>query len=152
MVRKAETIIGIVGGILSFLIFGLFSVTILTTDIETFENSIYSILPHNPAINDVNEAYDLMRQFSIWISIFLFLMVIVLVFATLFIFRNGKPRLAGIFYIVTALLLLIGTQGIGFPFAFLFLVSAYLSFFKRDVQDTNRENLNEGVKNDQLYN
>lgn len=135
MIRKAETIIGIIGGILSLAIFGSFSAAIIAADIETFENTVYTVLPDNQAFNSVEQSYELMRQFSNWLGIFLFLMIIVLVFATVFIFRNGKPKLAGVLYIVSALLLLIGTQGIGFPFAFLFLVSAYLSFFKKVSQD-----------------
>lgn len=135
MIRKAETVIGMVGGVLSLLIFGVFSAAILTTDVELFERTIYSALPDNPAFNDVNQAYELMRQFSTWLGIFLFLMVVALVFATLFIFKNGRPKIAGALYIVTAFLLLIGTQGIGFPLAFLFFVSAYLCFFKKPTQD-----------------
>lgn len=135
MIRKAETIIGIVGGILSLAIFGSFSVAILTVDIETFENTIYVVLPDNQAFQNVEQAYELMRQFSNWLGIFLFLVIIVLLFATVFIYKNGKPKLAGALYSISALLLLIGTQGIGFPLAFLFLVSAYLSFFKKIPQE-----------------
>lgn len=137
MIRKAETIIGIIGGVLSLIFFGAFSVTIMSTDFETFEETLYPSLPNYETFTSSEQAYDLMTEFSTWMGIFLFLMVIVLVFATLFIYRNGRPKIAGILYIVTGVLLLIGTQGIGFPFAFLFFVSAGLSFFRKIEGDKN---------------
>lgn len=137
MIRKAETIIGIIGGVLSLIFFGAFSVTIMSTDFETFEETLYPSLPNYETFTSSEQAYELMTEFSIWMGIFLFLMVIILVFATLFIYRNGRPKIAGILYIVTGVLLLIGTQGIGFPFAFLFFVSAGLSFFRKIEGDKN---------------
>ncbi|GAA0356470.1 DUF4064 domain-containing protein [Alkalibacterium iburiense] len=137
MIRKAETIIGIIGGVLSLIFFGAFSVTIMSTDFETFEETLYPSLPNYETFTSSEQAYELMTEFSTWMGIFLFLMVIVLVFATLFIYRNGRPKIAGILYIVTGVLLLIGTQGIGFPFAFLFFVSAGLSFFRKIEGDKN---------------
>lgn len=130
MIRKAETIIGLIGGGLSLLIFGLFSVVIFNMqDLADFEQGIYPLLPENEVFSNTSEALDLLRQASAWMGIFLFLMTITLVLATVFIYKNGRPKIAGVLYIFTGLLQLIGTQGIGFPIAFLFFVAAYLSFF-----------------------
>lgn len=131
MIRKTETIIGLVGGVLSLLVFGGFSATILNTELQTFEETLYPLLPDVETFSSVEESYELISQFSTWLGIFLFLMVISLVVATVLIMRNGRPKTAGIFYCMSAVFLLIGTQGIGFVFAFLFLVSAYLSFVKK---------------------
>lgn len=130
MIRKAETIIGLIGGGLSLLIFGLFSVIISNMeDVEAFESSIYPLLPESGVYSNAEEAFTLLQQASAWLGIFLFLMVISLVLATVFIYKNGRPKLAGVLYILTGIFQLVGTQGIGFPIAFLFFVSAYLSFF-----------------------
>lgn len=137
MIRKTETIIGIAGGVLSLLVFGAFSATILSTERETFENTLYPLLPYTDAFSNVEDAYELVTQFSTWLGIFLFLMVVSLVLATVFIIRNGRPKFAGTFYCISALFLLIGTQGIGFIFAFLFLVSAFLSFAKKVPDEEN---------------
>lgn len=130
LIRKAETIIGLIGGGLSLLVFGLFSVIISNIeDIKMFESDIYPLLPESDTYSNVEEAFVLLQQASTWLGIFLFIMVITLVLATIFIYKNGRPKLAGILYILTGIFQLIGTQGIGFPIAFLFFVSAYLSFF-----------------------
>ena len=139
MIRKAETIIGLIGGGLSLLVFGLFSVVIFSMeDVQAFESGIYPLLPENDVFSNEVEALDLLRQASAWMAIFLFLMTITLVVATVFIYKNGRPKIAGALYIVTGLLQLIGTQGLGFPFAFFFFVAAYLSFFwkSRDLEKT----------------
>lgn len=130
VIRKAEVIIGLVGGGLSLLIFGLFSVIIFNMeDVQAFESGIYPLLPENDAFSNVSEAFELLRQAAAWMGIFLFFMTITLVLATVFIYKNGRPKIAGTLYILTAILQLIGTQGLGFPIAFLFFIAAYLSFF-----------------------
>jgi hypothetical protein len=131
MIRKTETIIGLVGGVLSLLVFGGFSATILSTELQTFEETLYPLLPDVETFGSVDESYELISQFSAWLGIFLFLMAISLVLATVLIMRNGRPKTAGFFYCLSSVFLFIGTQGIGFVFAFLFLVSAYLSFVKK---------------------
>lgn len=139
LIRKAETIIGLIGGGLSLLIFGLFSVVIFNMeDVQAFESGIYPLLPENNAFSNATEAFELLRQASAWMGIFLFLMTITLVLATVFIYKNGRPKIAGALYILTGILQLIGTQGLGFPIAFLFFVAAYLSFFwkYRDIETT----------------
>lgn len=139
MVRKAETIIGLIGGGLSLLVFGMASLVFFNMeDVQAFESGIYPLLPSNEAFSNVEEAFIILRQAAAWMGIFLFLMVITLALATVFIYKNGRPKIAGILYIVTGILQLIGTQGIGFPIAFLFFVSAYLSFFwkPRDLETT----------------
>lgn len=135
MKRKAETITGLIGGGLALLIFGVFSVTVINMDKETFADSIYGVLPDTGAFQNVDEAFELIQQFSNWINLFLFLMLVTLVLATVFIFKNGKPKLAGVLYILSGVFLLVGTQGIGFPFAFLLFVSAYLSIVKKVPED-----------------
>ena len=130
MIRKAETIIGLIGGGLSLLIFGLFSVIIFNMeDVQAFESGIYPLLPNNNAFSSVTEAFDLLRQAAAWMGIFLFFMTLTLVLATVFIFKNGRPKIARALYILTGILQLIGTQGLGFPIAFLFFIAAYLCFF-----------------------
>lgn len=138
LIRKAETIIGLIGGGLSLIIFGLFSVTIYNMDdLQTFETSIYPLLPENDSFSNPAEAFELLRQAATWLGVFLFLMTITLALATVFIYKNGRPKIAGVLYIITGILQLIGTQGIGFPIAFLFFVAAYLSFFwKREFLNT----------------
>lgn len=131
MIRKAETIIGIIGGILSLLVFGVFSATVLSMEIDAFESTLYPLLPGTGIYSSAEEAYELISQFSTWLGIFLFLMVVTTVLATVFVFKNKRPKTGGTFYVLSALFLLIGTQGIGFPFAFIFLVSAFLSFFRK---------------------
>ncbi|WP_208559870.1 DUF4064 domain-containing protein [Marinilactibacillus kalidii] len=131
MRRKVEAIIGLVGGVLALLLFGGFSATILSTDRATFETTLYPILPETGQFQNVEEAYERMAQFSTWMGIFLFLMTITLAIATVLIAKNKKPKLAGICYLVSGIFLLVGTQGLGFLFAFLLFVAAILSFFRQ---------------------
>ncbi|MEC6747976.1 DUF4064 domain-containing protein [Marinilactibacillus sp. XAAS-LB27] len=135
MRRKAEAIIGMIGGVLSIIIFGGFSATMLSTDRDVFEQTLFPLLPDVERFSGVDEAYELMTQFSNWMGIFLFLMAASLAAATVLIIKNKKPKLAGSFYAVSGICLLIGTQGLGFMFAFLLFTSALLSFIRKHLSN-----------------
>ncbi|WP_312097032.1 DUF4064 domain-containing protein [Niallia sp.] len=131
MKRKWEVIIGVVGIVLCIVFLGGFSLTMTSMDEETYKVTVFPILQDGVSLGSVKDSLEAMNVLAIWFGITLLLVLILVVFATAFIWNNRYPKWAAILYLLAGLSTLIGTQFIAFPIAFLFFLVGALCMFRR---------------------
>jgi hypothetical protein len=131
MQRKWETMIGMAGALLCLIFLGGFSVTILTMDVKTFEETVYPVLQADAAKSRITESFEAAKTLAVWFGVTMLAVLVLSAIATLFIRKNKNPKAAAVFYTLAGLTALAGTQMIAFPLAFLFFLTAALSLFRK---------------------
>lgn len=131
MKRKSEVIIGLIGAILCIILLGGFSLTMTTMEEGTFATSVFPTLQEGVSINDLSESFEAMKALAVWFGITLLIVLIFIVIATSFIWKNKFPKRAAFFFLLAGLATLIGTQMIAFPIAFFFFIASGLCFFRK---------------------
>lgn len=138
MKRKWEVIIGVVGVILCVIFLGGFSLTITSMNQETYKETVFPILQEDVSISHVHDSLEAMNALAIWFGITLLLVLVLVLFATTFIWKERFPKWAAVLYLFAGLSTLIGTQFIAFPIAFLFFLAAALCLFRKVASSTKR--------------
>lgn len=131
MKRKWEVIIGIAGAVLCLIFLGGFSLTITSMKKSHFEKTVFPILQDSVSIEYVSESFEAVKALAAWFGVSLLIVLLLIVIATLSIWRNRYPKRAALFYVLAGAVTLIGTQFIAFPIAFLFFIAAVLCLFRK---------------------
>lgn len=131
MSRKLESTIGLVGSVLVVILLGGFSVTILRVDIQEFQTIIAPVF--EGAMPDIHSktGFENMKTLGAWFGITTFLTLILSALGNFFISANKAPKKATLLYIAAGLVVLIGSQLIAYPLAFIFFVAASFSLLRK---------------------
>ncbi|UJF15668.1 hypothetical protein LZ578_00180 [Jeotgalibaca sp. MA1X17-3] len=134
MNRKWEKGIGITGALLVVIFLGGFAVTINQINMADFQDTIVPIFKDVIPNIETAEGLESMKTLGAWFSVTVFLTIIMVALGTLFVTRNKYPKRAAIFYGLAGLVVLIGSQLIAFPLAFIFFVVAGLCMWRQPGQ------------------
>lgn len=132
MSRRIEKIIAIVGAVLVVIFMGGFSLTIYNMDEAAFQEVIVPIFIDTMPQIGTEVGYETMRTLAAWFGITTFLTVALVALANLFVSNNRYPKRAAVFYGVTGIVVLIGSQMIAYPLAFFFFVTMGLCFLRKE--------------------
>ncbi|OIK14716.1 DUF4064 domain-containing protein [Bacillus sp. MUM 13] len=134
MKRKAESILGIIGIVLSVLL-AFLGILMLVIDINTdiLQNQIDTAVSSNPSIDtaDLNETLSLVNKMGWMLTISSLLGAGAGLAGLLFLKRQRIKAAGSCFLIGTAAIGLI-SLGVGFLPALLFLIAGILSFARKD--------------------
>lgn len=131
MTRKLEVIISIVVGIVSLIFLGGYALTMTQMSQGQFEETLFQSLGDTVTSKGPELAYVELKTLGVWFGATLVLTLFGLVISSYLIGNNRKPKLAGIGYLITGIILLLGSQTIAFPLAFFCFVLAGLAFFRK---------------------
>ncbi|WP_025680615.1 hypothetical protein [Paenibacillus massiliensis] len=137
MARRWELGIGWFGAIVALVFMGGFSVVIGQMSLETFETSLYPMLRENNTAVTLEDSYEALRTLGAWFGTTVTFVLILVVFASYSLGRKGRYVIAAVLYGLAGLLILLGTQMLGFPVAFLFFVSTILCIWRGRQQAQN---------------
>ncbi|RIW38412.1 DUF4064 domain-containing protein [Bacillus salacetis] len=129
--RTGEIVMGIIGVVLSalFAIMGFF----LNANSEEIRNSIQQEFSNDPTLTaeDTNYILDMMDSMGPFLIGLGLLSSILGLIAVLLIKGNKKPIISGILFILAALIVGLGTVGIGFLPGILFLIAGIMAFVRK---------------------
>jgi flagellar motor component MotA len=129
--RTGEIVMGIIGVVLSalFAIMGFF----LNANSDEIRNSVEQEFSNDPTLtaedtNYILQMMDSMGPFLIGLGLISSILGLI---AVLLIKGNKKPIVSGILFILAALVVGLGTVGIGFLPGILFLIAGIMSFVRK---------------------
>ncbi|MFD2682337.1 DUF4064 domain-containing protein [Bacillus seohaeanensis] len=130
--RTGEVVMGIIGVVLSalFSVFGFIFMAGMNT--PEFEE-VFNEMENDPALtaedtNMILSAFDSMGWYLIILGILALILGVIGVIA---IVGNKKPKLAGIMFIIAAVVVGLGSVGVGFIPAILFLIAGIMSLVRK---------------------
>lgn len=131
MSRKLEATIGLIGAILVLIFLGGFAVTMFRVNMGDFQTVIAPIF--EGAIPDIHSAagFESMKTLGAWFSVTAFLTLILTALGNFFVSGNKFPKRAAAAYVGSGLVVLLGSQLIAYPLAFIFFVAAAFSLLRK---------------------
>ncbi|MFT8321992.1 MAG: DUF4064 domain-containing protein [Bacillus sp. (in: firmicutes)] len=132
MKRTGEIVLGVIGVILSALFFiGGICVIALQYN-EKLQGELTKTLEEaGTSSTEIQVFFDAIASGGWIISIAAFLTVILGIIAIVCVKKNRKPKVAGVLFILSTLLIVIPTFGVGFLPAALFLIAGIMSFVRK---------------------
>lgn len=129
--RRLEIIIALCGAIFTFILLGGFAIAIAQVDEETFLDGLYPVMQDIGMIVPQDDAYTVVKTLAAWFGFTVFFTLVLTATGVFFARIPRRAKRAGVIFIITGLVCLIGSQLIAYPIAFLFFVSATLMFLRR---------------------
>lgn len=132
MSRRPEKIIAIIGAVLVVILLGGFSLTIMNMDEIAYQDVIVPIFVDTiPDVGTV-DGYESIRTLAAWFGVTAFLTAGLTALGNLFVSHNKHPKRAALFYGATGLIVLLGSQLIAYPLAFIFFVVMGMCLIRKE--------------------
>lgn len=135
MTRRLEKNIALVGALLVLVFLGGFSLTIMNIEQASYQEVIVPFFEGSMPDIASEEGFEAMRTLAAWFGVTAFLTLILVAVANLFVSNNKHPKRAAIFYGLTGLLVLFGSQLIAYPLAFIFFVVMGLCLLRKEEEE-----------------
>lgn len=133
MKRKGEIVLGIIGVVISaiMILLGIFAMSLKNND--EVKQAIQKSASNDPSISsgDVNQALDAMSSGGGVLIVAAVLGLIVGLIAVFCVKGNKKPKMAGILFIVAAILIGVISLGSGFLPAILYLIAGIMCLVRK---------------------
>lgn len=135
MTRRLEKNIALIGAVLVLIFLGGFSITIMNIDQANYQSVIVPIFEESMPNVSTAEGLEGMQTLAAWFGATAFLTLILVAVANLFVTNNKYPKRAAVFYGLTGLLVLFGSQLIAYPLAFIFFVVMGFCLLRKEEEE-----------------
>lgn len=132
MTRKLEVVMSLLIGIFSLVFLGGYALTMSQLNQNQFEKTLYLTLGEGVSAKGPVQAYTELKTLSVWLGMTLILTLLGLVISSYLIGHNRRPKMAAIAYTLTGFILLVGSQLLAYPLAFVCFMLAALSVLRKD--------------------
>lgn len=133
MKRTGEYVLGIIGAILSGLMSLLGVLFLFMEGNDQMEAEMENVMEGDPALNgnDVSAIFDVFGAIG-WALTIASILGFVLGLVAIFILKAKKPKVAGILFIVSSVLVGLVSVGAGFLPALLYLIAGILCLVRKE--------------------
>lgn len=132
MSRRIEKIIGYIGIALTLFFLGGISLVIMNMELVDYQAIIVPIFETTAPEFATDVGYEMMRSLSAWFGVTAFVHLFSSVLGIYLISKNRNPKIAGVCFTITGLIVLFGSQLIAYPLAFIFFIAAAFCFLRKE--------------------
>lgn len=130
MSRRPEKIISILGVLLVLIFLGGFSLTIINITFDQYQEIIAPIFQDITGNMPASEGFQTVKTLGAWFALTAFVTLILVAIGNLAV--DKYPKRAAILYAASGIAILLGSQRVAYPLAFIFFVVTAMSLLRKE--------------------